>query len=380
MLPTVLAAIATIQIVSFQDLPAPADPQSPTVEIVEWNGAAALELTGLAPQLLRELAVHLDRGGQWSEVLPVFVVPDDPVSAPRAMLGRYERTGDTIRFVPRFPLLPGLPYAIGIRLDAAFRRVYFSIPKGEAADPARVEAVYPSAASLPMNLLKFYIHFSAPMERGNRYRYVRLERSDGTRVEAPFAEIAVELWDADQRRFTVLLDPGRIKRGILPNEQMGLPLVEGGSYRLVIDGRWRDAQGNPLGKNYEKAFRATQADYRSPELAEWIIDAPAPGSKEAASIVFDEALDHALLGRVVTFEDERARRIEGEIAIAEDERSLQFFPAAPWQVGRYRVRIDATLEDLAGNSLAKPFEVDRASEDVESRKSEPILFIPFQVR
>ena len=72
---------------------------------------------------------------------------------------------------------------------------------------------------LPENLLKFYVHFSAPMSRGNIYDYIRLLNADGKQVELPFLEIDEELWDDSLTRLTLFIDPGRIKRGVLPLEE-----------------------------------------------------------------------------------------------------------------------------------------------------------------
>ncbi len=85
--------------------------------------------------------------------------------------------GDVLRFEPRFPLEPG------VRYRAEFDPADGSIANGEPNDKttranrrvlasqaavkpsATVTAVYPSRSTLPENLLRFYIHFSAPMSR-----------------------------------------------------------------------------------------------------------------------------------------------------------------------------------------------------------------------
>ena len=51
--------------------------------------------------------------------------------------------------------------------------------------PTVVEAVYPTAERLPENQLKFYLHFSAPMSRGEAYRRVQLLDEKGKAVELP---------------------------------------------------------------------------------------------------------------------------------------------------------------------------------------------------
>ena len=61
-----------------------------------------------------------------------------------------------------------------------------------------------------------------------------------------FLNLDVEFWSADYRRYTVFLDPGRVKRGILPNEIFGRALVAGRRYTISVDAAWRDANGKPL--------------------------------------------------------------------------------------------------------------------------------------
>ena len=109
-----------------------------------------------------------------------------------------------------------------------------SVPALRERRPTVVEAIYPSSDVLPENQLKFYIHFSAPMSRGDSYRHIRLLDAKGKPVEAPFLELAEELWDDSGRRLTLLLDPGRVKRDLKPHKEVGRAIVDGGRYTLVI--------------------------------------------------------------------------------------------------------------------------------------------------
>ena len=79
--------------------------------------------------------------------------------------------------------------------------------------PTRIDQVFASAGVLPENLLKFYIHFSAPMSRGEAYKHIRLLAPTGKPVADPFLELDEELWSRDQRRFTLLFDPGASSMG-----------------------------------------------------------------------------------------------------------------------------------------------------------------------
>jgi hypothetical protein len=64
-------------------------------------------------------------------------------------------------------------------------------------------------------------------------------------------------------RLTLFIDPGRIKRGVLPLEEVGPSLEAGKSYTLVIDREWIDGSGNPLQESFEKTFKVGPPDRRS---------------------------------------------------------------------------------------------------------------------
>ena len=61
----------------------------------------------------------------------------------------------------------------------------------------------------------------------------------------PFLELDEELWSPDGTRFTLIFDPGRIKRGLKPREEVGPVLEAGKSYSLVIDRRLARRIGKP---------------------------------------------------------------------------------------------------------------------------------------
>lgn len=238
----------------------------------------------------------------------------------------------------------------------------------ESSSPARVVSVLPSADVLPENLLRFYIVFSEPMSRGEAYRHIRLrEKGSGEEVEGAFLELGEELWDPRQTRFTLLFDPGRIKRGLKPREELGPALREGGEYELVIDRAWRNAEGNPLSETFIKAFRVAGPDETSPDPASWTITPPRSGTREPLRVESPEPLDAFLFARRVKALGADGRAIDGEARIEPGERIWAFVPTKPWQPGAYRLRAEDPLEDLAGNRIARPFEVDRLGPLVPER-------------
>src|SRR5262249_16103659 len=152
--------------------------------------------------------------------------------------------------------------------------------------------------TLPENQLKFYLHFSAPMGKGGSYSHIRLLDDKGRAVQAPFLELDEELWDAQQRRFTLFLDPGRIKRGLKPREEVGPVLEEGKSYTLVVDKSWNEAEGNVLRDSFRKKFTVGPPDNDPIDPDKWKFRSPSavtPNEREPLTVNFPKPLDHALL-------------------------------------------------------------------------------------
>ena len=220
-----------------------------------------------------------------------------------------------------------------------------------------VEAVYPSSDVLPENLLKFYIHFSAPMQRGDSYRHIRLLNDEGAVVAAPFLELAEELWDDTGRRLTLLLDPGRVKQDLKPHKEVGRALAGGRGYVLSIAADWRDAKGNPLGAAFHKSFRVSAPDIRQPDPGRWRLTVPKAETRQPLVVVFEEPLDHAMLCHVIHVASPADAFLDGKIQIDEQETQWSFRPARPWRAGPHELQTDGALEDRAGNSIERPFEV-----------------------
>ena len=317
----------------------------------------------------------------WRESVRIYTLFERDSSADGLppLSGSYVFTGGVLRFKPRFPLEPGLEYSARIYgSPGRFRETRFRIPKRELEPSTLVSAVYPSAAVLPANLLKFYIHFSAPMSVGRSYEHIRLLDSKGELVKYPFLELDEELWDPAGQRLTVFIDPGRIKQGLLPNSEVGPVFVEGQDYTLEISGEWKDAAGTGLRSPFRKIFKVSGADHESPRPAAWKLSAPPAGSLEPLELDFGAPLDHALLHRLLWVEDEKGRRVEGKISVHGGERRWSLIPQQEWSPGSYQLRIRSTLEDLAGNGIDKPFEVD-LFEQVRSRVDSKVLSREFTV-
>jgi hypothetical protein len=282
----------------------------------------------------------------------VFVAGGEPLP----MLGTQSSAGADLVFTPRFGLQPGVTYRVEFRGRVPATATFQLEPPRTGA--ASVEHVYPSAAELPENQLKLYLHFATPMARGEIYRHVHLLDAQGRQIEQPFLELGEELWAPQLQRFTLLFDPGRVKRDLVPNRSVGAPLVAGRSYTLWIDAQLRDAAGRALQSGYRKRFTVRAADRSSLDPQQWRIEAPARGSRAALVLAFPEPLDHGLLQRCITVQDTAGAVVAGEVTVDRDEQRWQFEPRAAWQAGEYRIHIDPALEDLAGNRIGRLFDAD----------------------
>lgn len=328
-------------------------------------------ITGFTDGELSSLTAAAWDAATWSRVFAVGIRAADSEKAGPALPGKYEVTPQGVQFTPRYAPMQGARYELtldiaqlpaGIRprtTTAIVAQVAVPQPDGE---PTSVQSVYPSADELPENLLKFYLHFSAPMGVGDSYQHIKLVeiRPDDSRqeVELPFLTLEQELWDAAGTRLTLLFDPGRIKRGLKPREEVGPSLEEGKTYELVISPNWPDVHGKPLAKEFRKRFHVLPPDDVQPDPASWQITAPPVGSRDPLVVTFAEPLDHAMLGRVLLVRDAAGTLIAGEIAIAAGETVWKLSPAQPWAAGDYQFVVETTLEDRAGNSIGRPFEVD----------------------
>jgi hypothetical protein len=308
------------------------------------------------------------------------VVARDPERAVVAadlppLLGDYRVEADALVFRPRFPVAPGLS------LEAYFAGERLGLPNLEerllvvdtGTPQTVVEAVFPSGDEIPANLLRFYVHFSAPMALRDVPRRIKLLEADGRPIELPFVELEEGLWDPTHRRLTLIVHPGRIKRGVGPHEALGPVLVPGEEIRLVVEAEARDLDGRDLVQAFEKRYRVGPEERRALGPDDFRLEKPATGPAKL-DIVATRPLDHALFERLIRVESEEGELVPGTVEIDEHERRWRFRPESLWRPGTYQVTLDAALEDLAGNRPGRSFEV----EDGATSTPGP-LFLEFDV-
>lgn len=351
---------------------------TPAIQLTTLDqGARVVDVVGLdrnaldallkAPEEERASALRVQVAGAAASRLP-------------AMSGSYAVIGDRLRFTPAFPLDQTVAYRVIFqRSGAAPLELEIPARVQDAAPTTRVAEVYPPDTLLE-NHLRVYIHFSAPMSHRPPEKAIRLLDERGRAVEDPFLPIDVQLWNEDRTRYTLLFDPGRVKRGILPNMEKGRALERGRKYTLVVDREWRDAEGRPLAASFEHEFRVV-AEVLDPIVpAGWRLSAPRAATSEPLTVTFSRALDHALAQRMLFVTSADGRRVEGVIAVDAATTRWTLTPSAHWVAGEYRLRALSELEDPAGNRIGRAFDYDAAQQGEGAADRHADASLPFTVR
>lgn len=345
------------------------------------SGPAYVEVTGVSAAALSALRRGELTPEQWPSLLRVAVDKDAP-----AVLGQYAVADGSIRFTPLFPFdegrqyqvrfdparLPGAPAGGGV-VEATVGR-----PASTAVPSTVVARVYPSGDLVPENLLRMYVEFSAPMGRKSGVDYITLLDHAGKEIPGAVLPLEYEFWSPDHKRFTVFFDPGRVKKGILPNREMGRPLEVGRTVTLVISHEWPDEHGLPLKEDFRRTLRVGPTDLEPLDTTHWRIQPPPAGGRNGLVVTFPEPLDHGLLMRALGVTRD-GKEVDGEIAVDQLETRWTFTPKDAWRAGSYQLLALDILEDVAGNQIGRAFEVDNF-ESVDKGPNPQTITIPFSVK
>lgn len=375
--------------------PAPDSSLSEVVEIYldtqDDSTDASVVLAGLPEATIATLRNTTLERDQWSSLLRIAAHDiDEPVTQKPAVLGNYQIDGGNVRFRPMFPFDPGQKYLVTFNhaaVPGAERAkellnpvsVVIALPKPEIEPTTIVTHVWPSGTRMPENQLKFYIEFSAPMSHVDGLEYIRLLDSKGNEVEDPFLPLGSQFWDSDYQRYTVFFDPGRVKQGLLPNEKLGRSLTEGQSYTLVVDEGWPDSEDIPLKNGYQKLFSVGPPDTTPLNVSSWRLRIPSAHTIQRFVVSFPEPIDYGLVLRSVGVEDSRGNAVAGTVEIESWETRWSFLPEQPWSPGSYELVALSILEDLAGNRIGVPFEIDTLQQ-VEDQPQPEFYRIPFEIK
>jgi len=264
-----------------------------------------------------------------------------------------------------------------LRMSASTLAAFGFLGQVAAACPPPVQSseieLFPSAKILPENLLRLYLYFPRPMSPHIQSSDIKLFDAGGKEISQVFLPMRFELWSPDRRRLTLLLDPGRVKTGLISHETLGRALVSGERYTLEIPDSLTDSEGCALGEGASYSFKVTAADKEPPSPDNWQIDVPEATTKSMLSIDLGSPHDHLSMAYRIRILNTDGDPVAGKISLAEDESAWTFQPREAWASSAYRITVDPRLEDLAGNRPGRLF--DRvANSEIEDRVEELTFF------
>lgn len=321
------------------------------------------------------LELPASRVGGEMEVRLQSQTPDTSTGA--SVMGSHTRTRSHVIFTPSLPFLSGQSYQVSWRDPQGHHHSRLvRLPVDNTLKAPKI-TFSPHGVALPANALKFYLHFTEPMEQGVFLKKIRLLDSTGQIVAGPFRE--TELWSLDGTRLTVWFHPGRQKTGVNLNEEEGPVLVAGKTYQLTVDASWQSSAGRALDAAAIFTFPVSQADHVKPEPFRWKLDIPKVGSRAPLIITFDSPMDEAVVAAGLSLWHVQSKSdLTASVSIKTSPLHWIAEPSAEWQQGDYKLHISPQVEDLAGNNLERTFEFDLES-GVSDLNTSPVM-LPFSIR
>ena len=93
-------------------------------------------------------------------------------------------------------------------------------------------------------------------------------------------------------------------------------------------------------------------------MADWNSRPPPPAPRQPLTLDLPRVIDHTCLQKYLTIKDAKGQAVAGVITVGKDEKAWSFVPQNPWQAEEHRLHVDPRLEDVAGNTPIRAFDVD----------------------
>jgi hypothetical protein len=211
--------------------------------------------------------------------------------------------------------------------------------------------ISPQSNVLPANTLRFYIHFAKSGEAHFDRDQLWLLNEEEQVVPDPFLVLSQELWSADGRRLTVLMEPGRIKRGLGADPAHEPALLVGRTYSFVV---------TCLGQTARHTFRVCDPVLEAIDETRWNIVSPNVGSLDPAVLHFGRVMDAALCEDEIGILTPSGEVVQTRASLTPDGTAMQLIPSHPWSAGELRLVVSERLEDVCGNRLGEALDLHSA--------------------
>ncbi|WP_330175496.1 hypothetical protein OG875_19470 [Streptomyces sp. NBC_01498] len=213
--------------------------------------------------------------------------------------------------------------------------------------------ISPQAEVLPANTLRFYLHFPRPAEAHFDRDHLWLLNEDEQVVSDPFLVLPYELWSVDGRRLTVLMEPGRIKRGLGADPSHEPALVVGRMYSLIV---------TALGHTARHTFRVGDPVLEPVDETHWRLVSPTAESLDPLLVHFDRVMDATLCQDEIGVLTPSGEVVGTRVSLAPEGTTARLIPSHPWRAGEHRLVVSERLEDVCGNRLGEALDHDLGTE------------------
>ena len=146
-------------------------------------------------------------------------------------------------------------------------------------------------------------------------------------------------------RLTILMEPGRIKRGLGADPSHEPALVVGRTYSLVVHGA--------RAKTARHTFCVSDPVLEAVDETHWRLVSPTVGSLDPAVVHFDRVMDAALCQDEIGVLTSSREVVQTRVSLASDGTSARLIPSHPWLAGEHHLVVSQRLEDVCGNRLGE---------------------------
>ena len=186
------------------------------------------------------------------------------------------------------------------------------------------------------------------------YAKVDLLDQNGKPVDRAILKEIPELWNHDFTQLTIWIEPGRIKRGLGPNIELGPVFQLGEKYSLRISEHFRDENGIEMDQQYVKSFVVGEADRSKLNIDDVLVNYGP--DVDQVRLKFAEPIDISSSISNLIITDVNHDVISGFWQLSEGDMELIFTPHSVFKAGHYQVVLNSVIEDLAGNNFNRNFD------------------------
>jgi len=290
-----------------------------------------------------------------------------PNSTP--ILGKTVKKKDTVQFIPLVPFDWNQKYTLVYKNHIE----HYTLPIPKDYESIFVTKIYPSASVVPENILKWYIQFSRPVNTIQLYDHLKFINTSGDTLPRAILPLVNTLISGDGTVATVWITPGRQKRDLIPNRQLGPVFNENETYSLLVSKNIKDRNGVPMKKGLIHSFRTKKEDRIKPSIDSWRIELPTANTISNLKVYSNESLDYSSK-QAIKIMNPNDIEIKGNWQLLQQETILSFTPKRDWQKGTYRIVCNPRLEDLAGNNLDRLFDTPINTISNEEKKIHTLYF------